>query len=49
MKDLYETNKTRNEKIVNRVSDALFISRNLVNRNETPENEQPDKKYWESV
>ena len=42
LKDLYEPNKTRSNKIVNRGSDAFIDLRNAVNRKEIPENEKPE-------
>ena len=42
LKDLYEPNKTRSNKIVNRGSDAFIDLRNAVNRKEIPEYEKPE-------
>ena len=43
MNDLYYTDKTRNEKIVNNINDALIELRNAVNRKEIPKNKNPEK------
>ena len=40
LKDLYKTNKTKNEKIANHI---LIDLRNVFNRKEIPKNENPDK------
>ena len=41
LKDLYEANKTRNEKVVNHVNDGLVNVKNAISRKETTENEKP--------
>ena len=41
LKDLYEANKTRNEKVVNHVNDGLVNLKNAISRKETTENEKP--------
>ena len=43
LKDLYNSNGTKNQKIVNHVNNALINLRNAVNRKEIPKNENPDK------
>ena len=43
MNDLYYTDKTRNEKIVNNINDALIELRNAINRKEIPKNKNPEK------
>ena len=43
LKDLHKANKSKDEKIVNHVNDALIDLRNTVNRKELPENKNPDK------
>ena len=45
LKDLYNANKTKIEKLVNNANDALIDLRHLVNRKEMPENENPDKVF----
>ena len=42
IKDLYKTNQAKNEQAVNLVSDALIDLRNVGNKKEIPENENPD-------
>ena len=39
LKDLYEADKAKNEKIVKHINDALIDSRDAVNRKQIPENE----------
>ena len=43
LKDLFNADKSKNDKIVNHVNDALIDLRNAVNRKEIPKNENPDK------
>ena len=43
LNDLYETDKAKNEKIVNHVNDALIDLRNAINRKQIPENENACK------
>ena len=42
-KDLHKTNQAKNEQIVNQVNGALIGLQNCFNKNEIPENENPDK------
>ena len=42
-KDLHKANQAKNEQIVNKVNDALIGLQNSFNKNEIPENENPDK------
>ena len=39
VKDLYNVNRTIDEKVVNNVNDSLIDLRNAVNKKEIPENE----------
>ena len=43
LRDLYNSSRSINEKIVNRVNNALIDLSNAVNRTEISENENPDK------
>ena len=43
LRDLYNSSRSINEKIVNRVDNALIDLSNAVNRTEISENENPDK------
>ena len=42
-KDWHKVSQAKNEQIVNQVNDTLIGLRNAVNKNETPENKNPDK------
>ena len=43
LKDLFNTDKTKNDKIVNNFNDAFIGLQNAVNRKKIPKNENPDK------
>ena len=43
VKDFYNVNQTRNEKIVTQVNDALTDLGNAINKNENPKNENSDE------
>ena len=43
LRDLYNSSRSINEKIVNRVNNVLIDLSNAVNRTEISENENPDK------
>ena len=45
LKDWYNANKTKIEKLVNNANDVLIDLRHSVNRKEMPENENPDKVF----
>ena len=43
IKDLYEENKSKNDKIVRNINESLINLRNSINSKEIPENKSPNK------
>ena len=43
VKNLLKAKQTKNELILNEVNDALIDLKNVISRNETPENENPNE------